>query len=68
MVIVEIKGVVDIVVEWIEIILVKCKEKVLEVLEFVFNIVINFLFGSVVVYLVISEILDIVKEVVVFYV
>ena len=38
---VEIKGAVDIAVEWIETTL-KCKEKVLEVLESVFNTAINF--------------------------
>ena len=38
---VEIKGAVDIAVEWIETTLAKCKGKVLEVLESVFN-AINF--------------------------
>ncbi|MGN4927920.1 lipase family protein [Bacillus cereus group sp. MYBK14-1] len=65
---VEIKGAVDIAVEWIETTLAKCKEKVLEVLESVFNTAINFLAGSVVVYLATSEILDIAKEVAASYV
>ncbi|MGE1167085.1 lipase, partial [Peribacillus simplex] len=59
---------VDIAVEWIETTLAKCKEKVLEVLESVFNTAINFLAGSVVVYLATSEILEIAKEVAAFYV
>ncbi|PGR38199.1 lipase [Bacillus cereus] len=65
---IEIKGAVDIAVEWIETTLAKCKEKVLEVLESVFNTAINFLAGSVVVYLVTSEILEIAKEVAASYV
>ncbi|PGD04266.1 lipase [Bacillus wiedmannii] len=65
---VEIKGAVDIAVEWIESTLAKCKEKVLEVLESVFNTAINFLAGSVVVYLATSEILEIAKEVAASYV
>ena len=39
---IEIKGTVDTAVEWIETTLAKCKEKVLEVLESVFNTAINF--------------------------
>ncbi|OTX87805.1 lipase [Bacillus thuringiensis serovar londrina] len=65
---VEIKGAIDIAVEWIETTLAKCKEKVLEVLESVFNTAINFLAGSVVVYLATSEILEIAKEVAASYV
>ncbi|EJR39499.1 lipase family protein [Bacillus mycoides] len=65
---IEIKGAVDTAVEWIETTLAKCKEKVLEVLESVFNTAINFLAGSVAVYLATSEILEIAKEVAASYV
>ncbi|MGI2747069.1 lipase, partial [Bacillus cytotoxicus] len=54
---------VDTAVDWIETTLAKCKEKVLEVLESVFNAAVDFLAGSVNVYLAASEILEIAKEV-----
>ncbi|PEP50251.1 lipase family protein [Bacillus pseudomycoides] len=60
---IEIKSAVDTAVDWIETTLAKCKEKVLEVLESVFNAAVDFLAGSVVVYLAASEILEIAKEV-----
>ncbi|HDR4571461.1 MULTISPECIES: lipase family protein [Bacillus cereus group] len=60
---IEIKSAVDTAVDWIETTLAKCKEKVLEVLESVFNAAVDFLAGSVNVYLAASEILEIAKEV-----
>ncbi|AWC32527.1 lipase family protein [Bacillus cytotoxicus] len=60
---IEIKSAVDTAVDWIETTLAKCKEKVLEVLESVFNVAVDFLAGSVNVYLAASEILEIAKEV-----
>ncbi|PDY47333.1 lipase [Bacillus pseudomycoides] len=61
--ILEIKSAVDTAVDWIETTLAKCKEQVLEVLESVFKAAVDFLAGSVVVYLAASEILEIAKEV-----
>ncbi|OOR51727.1 lipase [Bacillus pseudomycoides] len=59
----EISKKVDAAIDLIETKLAKCKEKVLEVLESVFNAAVDFLAGSVVVYLAATEILEIAKEV-----
>ncbi|MFD0770371.1 lipase [Bacillus sp. CGMCC 1.60114] len=60
---IEIKSTIDAAIDWIEKSLATCKEKVLEVLEAVFNAAVDFLVGCIMVYLSPGEIMTIAKEV-----
>ncbi|HDR4463646.1 lipase [Bacillus cereus group sp. MYBK249-1] len=62
-VILEVRNQVNAAVDWIENKLAKCKEKVLEVLESVFNAAVDFLVGCIILYLSRDEIIIIAKEV-----